>query len=189
MNAPTDAPLCTPCSPRPRTPDAGGQLHQYALGPPCSLLRRAPHDQFLTTDYNPLLVDHRRHVLDAVAQLPPHLMAGTCSGLQMYLVRAQNRVHVYLISRSHVTRPICVSRCADQAYLGDATGHVYPAALQEAYRAGRVLAAPPGDVAWREAGQEPGYLLVAPTLTAAGWQSDRVSGWVGEGSGLVGASV
>ena len=53
-----------------------GQLHRYALGPPCSLLARAPYDQFLTTDYNPLLRDLQHHVVDAETQLPPHVLTG-----------------------------------------------------------------------------------------------------------------
>jgi hypothetical protein len=56
--------------------DVAGQLHHYAPGPPCSLLSRAPYDQFLTTDYSPLLRDLHHNVVDAETQLPPHILTG-----------------------------------------------------------------------------------------------------------------
>ena len=61
--------LCLPA-------DVAGQLHRYALGPPCSLLALAPYDQFLTTDYNVLLRDLQHNVVDAETQLPPHVLTG-----------------------------------------------------------------------------------------------------------------
>jgi hypothetical protein len=60
--------------------DVAGQLHRFALGgpPPCPLARRAPYDQFFSSDYSPLLRDLHHNVLDAETQLPPHLPEGVC---------------------------------------------------------------------------------------------------------------
>jgi hypothetical protein len=57
--------------------DVAGQLHHFALGsPPCSLLARAPYDQFFLSDYRTLLRDLHHNVVDAETQLPPHLPQG-----------------------------------------------------------------------------------------------------------------
>ncbi|PSC70372.1 WD40 YVTN repeat-like-containing domain,Bromodomain isoform [Micractinium conductrix] len=119
--------------------DVAGQMHQYTLGARCALLARAPYDQFFSTDYNPLLRDLQHNVLDAVTQLPPHVLTGA--------------------------EAVC-----------DALGNPYPEPLQAAYRAQRVLAASAQEAAWLEAGKEPGYLLAAPTLTAASWAVEQVNG-------------
>jgi hypothetical protein len=37
--------------------DTAGQLHIYAAGPVSESLRRAPYDQFLSSDYSPLMRD------------------------------------------------------------------------------------------------------------------------------------
>lgn len=64
--------------------------------------------------------------------------------------------------------------------LGDITGAAYPASLQRAYRAGRLLEVSASDADWRQPGQQPGYLLAAPTLTAAAWRVVVVEGRTSE---------
>ena len=54
--------------------DSGGQLHLYGLGAPSALMARAPYDQFLTTDFNQLMWDAHRHVLDMDTQQPAHIL-------------------------------------------------------------------------------------------------------------------
>lgn len=54
--------------------------------------------------------------------------------------------------------------------LCDATVTPYPQGFQLAYRSHTVLSAPARDVAWRMPGQRPGYVMAAPTLTAASWR-------------------
>ncbi|KAL4448446.1 hypothetical protein ABPG75_005665 [Micractinium tetrahymenae] len=60
--------------------------------------------------------------------------------------------------------------------LCDTLGNPYPEPLQTAYREQRVLLSPAEEVAWLEPGKEPGYLLAAPTLTAAVWAVEQVNG-------------
>ena len=62
--------------------DSGGQLHLYGLGAPSALMARAPYDQFLTTDFNQLMWDAHRHVLDMDTQQPAHILTGTRAALR-----------------------------------------------------------------------------------------------------------
>lgn len=54
--------------------------------------------------------------------------------------------------------------------LCDATATPYPQEFQNAYRRGTLLSSPWRDVAWIQPGQQPGYVMAAPTLTAATWR-------------------
>ena len=60
--------------------------------------------------------------------------------------------------------------------LCDATGASYPLHFQEAYRAHRLLQIPAAEAAWEEEGKVSGYLLAAPTLSAAAWRVYSVNG-------------
>ena len=54
--------------------------------------------------------------------------------------------------------------------LCDATATPYPHGFQVAYREGNLLSSSWRDVAWIQPGQQPGYVMAAPTLTAAQWR-------------------
>ena len=58
----------------------------------------------------------------------------------------------------------------------DAGGNPYPEALQAAFRAGRLLAAPWQDAVATLPGQDPSWLAAAPTLTAAYWAVTEAGG-------------
>jgi hypothetical protein len=56
--------------------DAGGCLSLYRAGAPDeAAAARLPFDQFLESDYAPLTRDLRGWVVDAAAQVPPHVLA------------------------------------------------------------------------------------------------------------------
>lgn len=54
--------------------------------------------------------------------------------------------------------------------LCDATATPYPQGFQIAYRNSHLLSSAWNDVAWIQPGQQPGYVMAAPTLTAAQWR-------------------
>lgn len=49
-----------------------------SVGTPCALQRRAPYDQFLSSDHNRLLWDAEHNALDAETGLPAHMLSGGC---------------------------------------------------------------------------------------------------------------
>ena len=55
--------------------------------------------------------------------------------------------------------------------LCDATATPYPHGFQIAYRSQSLMSSPWGDVRWIEPGQQPGYVMNSPTLTAAHWRA------------------
>ncbi len=55
--------------------------------------------------------------------------------------------------------------------LCDATATPYPHGFQIAYRSHSIMSSPWGDVRWIEPGQQPGYVMNSPTLTAAHWRA------------------
>ena len=113
--------------------DAAGQLHVIGIGERDDWIDRAPYDQFLSTDYEDLIVDSEGVV------------------------------------RSAATNDPADARQASDV-LCDATATPYPHGFQVAYREGNLLSSPWRDVAWIQPGQQPGYVMAAPTLTAAQWR-------------------
>jgi len=107
----------------------------FRLGPRCELTYRAPYDQFLNTDYEPLLRDVHGNVVSAATQNPAHIATG-------------------------------------RELLTDATGSPYPLPFQDAYRNGTLLQVSEAEASHVEAGKQPGYLLAAPTLSAARWRAE-----------------
>ena len=55
--------------------------------------------------------------------------------------------------------------------LCDATATPYPHGFQIAYRRQSIISSPWGEVRWIEPGQQPGYVMNSPTLTAAHWRA------------------
>ena len=60
--------------------------------------------------------------------------------------------------------------CLGTEVLCDATATPYPQGFQVAYRNKTLLSSPWIDVAWIQPGQQPGYVMASPTLTAAQWR-------------------
>ena len=67
---------CSPGRSSITVPDAAGRWLLYALGR-FSFPSRGLYDQFLSSDYAPVLRDVRQFVLDAETQQPPHLRQKT----------------------------------------------------------------------------------------------------------------
>ena len=132
--------------------DSGGQLHLYGLGAPSALMARAPYDQFLTTDFNQLMWDAHRHVLDMDTQQPAHILTGTRAALR-------GGVHAPLATRARALAhlrsgdlratpppppptPRSPPPRAGREGVCDTMGHAYPQPFQAAYFAQHVLSAP-----------------------------------------------
>lgn len=73
------------------------------------------------------------------------------------------------IVRSLVTNEPADARTGTELVC-DATATPYPHGYQLAYRNGTLLSSDGRDVAWIQPGQQPGYVMAAPTLAAAQWR-------------------